>query len=373
MNIFADENIPLVCEAFAHFGNVTTFNGRQLSADHLNDTDILLVRSVTTVNEQLLKKSNIKFVGSATIGFDHIDLNYLQTQNIGFARAPASNAISAAEYVIAALFSLSQTQCFDLTQKTVGIIGCGNVGSRVLARLEALGVKCLINDPPLEQLSNKNFTFSPLKDILNCDIISLHVPLILDGEYPTFELVNNTFLSELKNGTVLINTSRGKVVDETALLKHANRLSLVLDVWRNEPNINQTLLEKTCLATPHIAGYSFDGKIRGTTMIYEACCEYFNVEKKWRANLPKPPIEKIVFSDQISKEKALHLAILACYDLRADDAKLRNIKNQPESDKYFDQLRKNYPIRREFSTLQVEIQRFDLIELLLKLGFQIGG
>lgn len=362
MNIFADENIPLVREAFAHFGTVTTFNGRQLSADHLNDADILLVRSVTTVNEQLLRKSKIKFVGSATIGFDHIDLNYLQNQEIGFARAPASNAISAAEYVIAALFSLAQTQCFDLTQKTVGIIGCGNVGSRVLNRLEALGVKCLINDPPLKLKQSVD-----LKEILQCDIITLHVPLILDGEYPTFELVNETFLNELKNGTVLINTSRGKVVDETALLKHADRLNLVLDVWRNEPNINQILLENTCLATPHIAGYSFDGKIRGTTMIYEACCEYFNVEKKWRANLPKPPIEKIVFSNQISKEKALHLAILACYDIRADDAKLRQIK----SNKYFDQLRKNYPIRREFSTLQIETQHIDLIQQLSELGFQI--
>jgi erythronate-4-phosphate dehydrogenase len=371
MNIFADENIPLVCESFAQFGNVTTFNGRQLTADHLNDADILLVRSVTTVNEQLLKKSKIKFVGSATIGFDHVDLNYLQTQHIGFARAPASNAVSAAEYVIAALFSLAQTQFFDLTQKTVGIIGCGNVGSRVLKRLQALGVKCLINDPPLEQLSNKNFSFSTLKDILNCDIISLHVPLILNGEYPTFELVNDTFLSELKNNAILINTSRGKVVDETALLKHAERLNLVLDVWRNEPNINQTLLEKTCLATPHIAGYSFDGKIRGTTMIYEACCEYFNVEKKWTANLPKPPIEKIVFSDQISKEKALRLAISACYDIRADDAKLRHIKNQTDSNKYFDQLRKNYPIRREFSTLQIETQCLDFTKKLSGLGFQI--
>lgn len=366
MNIFADENIPLVCEAFAQFGNITTFSGRHISADHLNDADILLVRSVTTVNEQLLKKSNIKFVGSATIGFDHIDLNYLQNQGIGFARAPASNAISAAEYVIAALFYLAQTQCFDLTQKTVGIIGCGNVGSRVLSRLQALGVKYLINDPPLKLQQSVD-----LKEILKCDIITVHVPLILDGEFPTFELINEAFLNELKDGTALINTSRGKVVDENALLKHADRLNLVLDVWRNEPNINQTLLEKTCLATPHIAGYSFDGKIRGTTMIYEACCEYFNVEKTWQPNLPKPPIEKIVFSEQISKEKALHLAILACYDIRADDAKLRYIKNQTELNRYFDQLRKNYPIRREFSTLQIETQSIDLIQYLLGLGFQV--
>lgn len=369
MNIFADENIPLVREAFAQFGNVTTFNGRQISADHLNDADILLVRSVTIVNEQLLKKSKIKFVGSATIGFDHIDLNYLQNQGIGFARAPASNAISAAEYVIAALFCLAQTQCFDLTQKNVGIIGCGNVGSRVLARLQALGVKCLINDPPLEK-QNKKFSFSTLKEILKCDIITLHIPLILDGEDPTFELVNELFLNELKDNTILINTSRGKVADETALLKHADRLNLVLDVWRNEPNINQALLEKTCLATPHIAGYSFDGKIRGTTMIYEACCEYFNVEKQWIAQLPNPPIEKIVFSEQISKEKALRLAVQACYEIRADDAKLRQIKNSIESNKYFDQLRKNYPIRREFSTLQIKTQHLDLIQQLSGLGFQ---
>jgi len=184
-------------------------------------------------------------------------------------------------------------------------------------------------------------------------------------------LINEAFLNELKDSAILINTSRGKVVDETALLKHADRLNLVLDVWRNEPNVNQALLEKACLATPHIAGYSFDGKIRGTTMIYEACCDYFNAEKKWTANLPKPPVEKIVFSDQISKEKALRLAVQACYDIRADDAKLRQIKNSIESNKYFDQLRKNYPIRREFSTLKVEMQIFDLIQQFSRLGFQI--
>jgi erythronate-4-phosphate dehydrogenase len=366
MNIFADENIPLVREAFSQFGNVTTFNGRQISANHLIDAEVLLVRSITTVNEQLLKNTKIKFVGSATIGFDHIDLNYLQNQRIGFARAPASNAISAAEYIIAALLTLSQTQHFDLAHKTVGIIGCGNVGSRVLNRLQTLGVKCLINDPPLKLKQSVD-----LKEILKCDIITIHVPLILDGEHPTFELINEAFLNELKDSAILINTSRGKVVDETALLKHADRLNLVLDVWRNEPNVNQALLEKACLATPHIAGYSFDGKIRGTTMIYEACCDYFNAEKKWTANLPKPPVEKIVFSDQISKEKALRLAVQACYDIRADDAKLRQIKNSIESNKYFDQLRKNYPIRREFSTLKVEMQIFDLIQQFSRLGFQI--
>lgn len=367
MNIIADENIPLVYEAFAHFGNVTTFNGRHLCADQLNNADILLVRSVTPVNEQLLKKSKVKFVGSATIGFDHVDLTYLQAQGIGFARAPASNAVSAAEYVIAALLYLAQTQCFDLTQKTVGIIGCGNVGSRVLKRLEALGVKCLIHDPPLKLKHAVD-----IKEISTCDIITLHVPLVVDGEYPTFELINESFLNDLKDGTILINTSRGKVIDETALLTHADRLTLVLDVWRNEPHINQTLLAQTCLATPHIAGYSFDGKIRGTTMIYDACCEYFNIEKKWRPTLPKPPVEKLVFSEQISTDKALHLAVQACYDIRADDANLRAIKNQAQPITYFDQLRKNYPVRREFSTLQIESPSFDLLKQLSGLGFQVN-
>ncbi|MEY3220696.1 MAG: hypothetical protein RIT27_2053 [Pseudomonadota bacterium] len=370
MNILADENIPLVSEAFAQFGTITTFNGRHLTADQTTNADILLVRSVTTVNEQLLQNSPVKFVGSATIGFDHVDLNYLASRKIGFSTAPASNAISAAEYVIAALLILSQQQRVMLSEKTVGIIGCGNVGSRVLARLKALNVKCLINDPPLEK-QHKLSHSSTLEEILQCDIITLHVPLILEGEFPTFELVNDQFLSQLKDNTILINTSRGKVVNETALLKHADRLKLVLDVWRNEPNINQTLLEKTCLATPHIAGYSFDGKIRGTEMIYEACCEYFKVEKKWRANLPKPPVEKIVFSNQISQEQALHLAVQSCYDLRRDDAMLRQIKNAEQPNPYFDQLRKNYPIRREFSTLEIRTPHYELQQQLIGLGFEI--
>jgi len=369
MNILADENIPLVSEAFAQFGNITTFNGRQLTPDQTTNADILLVRSVTTVNEQLLQNSPVKFVGSATIGFDHIALNYLASKNIGFSTAPASNAISAAEYVIAALLMLSQQQGFILSEKTVGIIGCGNVGSRVLARLKALNVKCLINDPPLEK-QHKLSQSSTVEEILQCDIITLHVPLILEGEYPTFELVNDTFLSQLKNGTILINTSRGKIADETALLKHANRLKLVLDVWRNEPNINQNLLEKTILATPHIAGYSFDGKIRGTEMIYRACCRFFNQKETWQPQLPFPPVKKLVFSNQISQEQALQLAVQSCYDLRKDDAMLRQIKNVEQPNQYFDQLRKKYPIRREFSTLQIEAQHLDLIQLFLNLGFQ---
>ncbi|MEK7990792.1 MAG: 4-phosphoerythronate dehydrogenase PdxB [Thiotrichaceae bacterium] len=360
MKILADENIPLVVSAFSTIGEVHTIEGRSITPKDLHDVDILLVRSVTKVDKQLLKDSKVRFVGTATIGFDHIDLDYLRQNKIGFASAPGCNANSAAEYVISTLLILSQQKNFKLRDKTVGIIGCGNVGSNVLRKLQALDVRCLINDPPLQATENNQEGFVDLETVLQADIVTLHVPLEKAGRYPTYHLINQAFLNQLSDGTILLNISRGDVADEAALtysLINRPQLSVVFDVWPHEPSINPFLMQKAIIATPHIAGYSLDGKLRGTEMLYMAVCQYFQYAAAWQAKdyLPQSNVTELHFSEQTSETEALLMAVTACYDVRRDDALLRQMLHHPNPAIYFDQLRKTYPVRREFSSLKIKL------------------
>ncbi len=375
MQILADENIPFVNETFANLGTIRTISGRNLNRADLDNAEVLLVRSVTQVNEKLLAGSAVRFVGTATIGLDHIDLNYLQEQGIGFAYAPGCNAIAVSEYIISALLIMAERQGFQLRDKTVGIIGCGNVGSRVFHKLKALGVNCLIYDPPLEEKTAKftQFKFVDLDTVLSADIISLHVPLEKTGAYPTHHLVNADFLAKLRENVILINTSRGGIIDEAALIKTLAsnpKMSVLLDVWNNEPQINPLLLQRTALGSPHIAGYSFDGKVRGTEMLYTAACDYFQHQEPAQISLPSPPLTGLSFSNTIDDDVAIHTAVLASYDVRRDDAALRRITQSCD----FDDLRKNYPMRREFNSIKIELpaEKSRLAAQLRGLGFIVG-
>ncbi|MCG6900286.1 MAG: 4-phosphoerythronate dehydrogenase PdxB [Gammaproteobacteria bacterium] len=359
MKIIADENIPCVERAFASLGEVSLLPGRGMHAAQVRDADILLVRSVTRVDSSLLEGSSVRFVGSATIGFDHVDRNYLQQRQIGFATAPGSNATSAAEYVVSALLVLSEQQGIELAGKTAGIIGCGNVGSRVRQRLAALGISCLVNDPPL-QASGGQDGFVSLDEVLQADIVTVHVPLTEGGSYPTRHLVDEALLSRLKAGAIFINTARGAVADNRALdrlLARRTDLSVVLDVWENEPAISASLLQKVDIGTPHIAGYSYDGKLRGTEMIYQAACDYFSVPVQWQAAAEVGPAARIDLRVQGTGEllEVARLAVLACYDVRQDDQRLRETLSLPEAQRAtaFDRLRRDYPVRREFSECTV--------------------
>ncbi len=367
MKIVADENIPYVKEAFKTFGKVQTCVGRSLSADQVKDADILLVRSVSKVNRQLLQGSKVKFVASATIGFDHIDLDYLQQNNIGFARAPASNAVSAAEYVLAAIAWWSRYRQKDWQQLSVGIIGHGNVGSRVHQRCQAVGMKCVINDPPLEEQGEKGL--ASLEEALNCDVISLHVPMIKDGKHPTLRLLDASNMKNIRSGSLLINAARGYTVDE-AVLEQRKDIDLILDCWQDEPRINQHLLAQTLLGTAHIAGYSLDGKIRGTEMIYQACCKFFAKEPEWSAtSVDYEPVAAI------KAEADIRNIILQAYDITADSKRLKALlDNNLDAASYFDSLRKNYPVRREFSAHQIEAQNLSEQQkkVLIALGFFIN-
>jgi len=377
MKIIADENIPCVEQAFASLGEVSLLPGRGMQPEQVRDADILLVRSVTSVDRTLLEGSSVRFVGSATIGFDHVDRAWLQQHDIGFATAPGCNATSAAEYVVSALLVLAERKGFELAGKTVGIIGCGNVGSRVRNKLAALGMRCVINDPPL-QAQGGHDDFVSLDEVLQADVVTVHVPYTRDGLCPTHHLVDSAVLKRLKTNALFINTSRGAVTDNPALnrlLAERDDLSVVLDVWEGEPAISTELLEQVDLGTPHIAGYSLDGKLRGTEMIYRAACEHFGQSGQWRVadNLPAG---SVIECNESGVTAMLRAAVFSTYDIRADDACLRTMFSLPagEQPAYFDQLRKEYPVRREFSTTSVLVDDADseCEPVLRGLGFPVA-
>ena len=377
MKIVADENIPCVQQAFSSLGEVSLLSGRDMQAGQVRDADILLVRSVTRVDAALLEGSAVRFVGSATIGFDHVDRGYLQQRGIGFATAPGSNATSAAEYVVSALMVLSEQQGFELAGKTVGIIGCGNVGSRVQQKLSVLGMQCRVNDPPLQAGGGQD-DFVSLDEVLQADIVTVHVPLTKAGRHPTFHLVNEALLQRLKPGAIFINTSRGAVADNRALealLASRDDLSVVLDVWEDEPSISTPLLRQVDLGTPHIAGYSHDGKLRGTDMIYRAACEYFSQPVSWQVADELQRVAAIDLRSRQAGNALVSAIVLGAYDVRQDDARLRATLSLSAAERAsaFDRLRKDYPVRREFteSTVLLDDPAGAAGKLLSGLGFAV--
>ncbi len=374
MKILFDENMPYAKEFFSDIvGNDTElipFSGRDLSPEQVIDADVLLVRSITQVNEALLNKNNkLTFVGTATIGTDHVDQAYLAERSVAFHSAPGCNAVSVAEYVISALVILAERYLFDLTKLTVGIVGGGNTGTRLSEKLSALGIRYKICDPPLSAGNKDIRDFVSLEEVLECDVISLHVPKVMDGEHPTYHLLNESRLSNLKDEQILISACRGEVIDNNALLalkKSGHGLKLVLDVWEGEPEVLTPLIEHTEIATPHIAGYSLEGKSRGTEMLYQALCQHINIAPvcQLKALLPTANISRVELNQKFN-EIVLNQLVKMVYDVRRDDAIFR----QQLSSQGFDALRKNYPTRREFSAVQVILSYNDYSDVPHRLGF----
>ncbi|MDB6062463.1 MAG: 4-phosphoerythronate dehydrogenase [Verrucomicrobiaceae bacterium] len=376
MLIVADENMPLLRETFAQLGEVRTYPGRHLRAEQVADADILLVRSVTQVNRKLLKKSRVKFVGTATIGTDHIDLNYLQQCGIAVASAPGSNANAVVDYVLSALCALDGAMESVLCGKQVGIIGLGNVGSRLLQRLQALGIACIGYDPLLP-LSSPLPT-ADLDTVLHCDVVCCHAPLTHDGDFPTRHLLDKSRLNQLPANAILLNAGRGGVIDNFALkqlLQTRNDVRVVLDVWENEPTIDAELLKLVTLGTPHIAGYSLDGKIAGTRMVFEACCRFLAVKSELPLLMSSFLPVKINVPSHLYGSALTRAAIHSVYDVRVDNSNMRVALCDSISVKVaerFDALRKNYVERREFSACEINNwSEFDVEQkaLLLKAGF----
>ena len=381
MKIVADENIPLLMECFSEIGKVVPVSGRDLTPGDLADADALLVRSVTRVNENLISNSPVKFVGTATAGFDHVDHKYLQNRGVYFTNAPGCNAVSVVEYVIAALDILAERDNFDLRERTVGIVGKGQVGGRLYRLLNNLGVTVYANDPLCEP--DPGVQFLELDELLTrCDVICLHTPLTTTGKYPTHHLIGADELGQMGAGTILVNAGRGGVVDNQALktcLRNGRELSVILDVWEFEPDADPELIALVDIATPHIAGYSLDGKIRGTEMIYKSFCQHFGLPARVRVGgiTPIPALKKIGFNEGAEKQAASSVAIRSVYDIRRDDMQMRQLikLDKPARKTMFDALRKHYCERREFATLTVQVGKTDpsVQSYFAALGFHVAG
>ena len=370
MNIFYDENMPFAAEFFADLGVLNAFSGRTLSAKDVSDADVLLVRSITKVNESLLQKNErLSFVGTATIGVDHIDQSYLANRKVNFHSAPGCNAVSVAEYVLSAMVILAERYLLSLSELTVGIVGAGNTGSRLSEKLSALNINHVLCDPVLAENAVDQRSFVSLEEALHCDVVSLHVPLTRTGQHATYHLLDAARLKQLRDNQILINACRGEVVDNQALLemKQAGHpIKLVLDVWEAEPDILMALIEHCEIATAHIAGYSLEGKARGTEMLYRALCQQLDIlpNKQLADFLPIPAISRIEIK-QAFDEILLNQLVKMVYDVRRDDAIFR----QQINIQGFDYIRKTYPTRREFSSVTVDLDNALSFDVPHQLGF----
>ena len=380
MKIVADENIPFVREAFGTLGALSILTGRAMDRSAVADADVLLVRSVTKVNADLLEGASVRFVGAATIGTEHIDQDYLSHEGVTFTSAAGSNANSVAEYVTAALLVMSRRLAMPLVGQSLGVIGVGNVGSKVVRNARALGMTVLPNDPPLDDVCARNDLVS-LEDALTADFVTLHVPLERAGRHPTYHMADVDFLARMSTWAVLINSSRGAVVDTPALkdaLESGHLAAAVMDVWEDEPAIDAQMLRRTAIGTPHIAGYSTDGKVAGTVILYRALCGFLGVEPKWSPDVLMPPSQTTHLTLDAtgrSDEDVIREAVLGVYDILSDDARLRtSLDLDPvQRPAHFDHLRKTYPVRREFPYTELKVKSASpaLLERLQALGFDI--
>jgi erythronate-4-phosphate dehydrogenase len=361
MRILADENIPLVDAFFGAIGPIRRQGGRGIDRAALGDSEILLVRSVTEVDRALLQGSAVRFVGTCTIGTDHLDLDYFREAGIAWASAPGCNARGVVDYVLGSLLALAEHHGVSLRERCYGVVGAGQVGGRLLDVLRGLGWRVLVCDPPRQALEGGDYV--DLETILReCDAISLHTPLTRDGTWPTHHLLGAEQLARLKPGAWLINAARGAVVDNAALreiLQQRRDLDAVLDVWEGEPLADPQLADLCRLATPHIAGYSLDGKLRGTAQIYAAFCAWQGVPAEVVLDelLPDPWLAELGLQADADPEWALATLCRAVYDPRRDDADFRRSLHGDAQARCaaFDALRKHYPLRREIDGLRVSL------------------
>ena len=373
MKIIIDDKIPYIHGALEPFAEVVYLPAEQTTAEIVKDADALITRTRTICNANLLSGSNVKFIATATIGYDHIDTEYCSQQGIQWTNAPGCNSKSVEQYIASALMVMAEKQKFTLKDKTIGIVGVGNVGKKVQRLCEILGMKILLNDPPRAKAEGDK-GFVQLDEILDhSDIITLHVPLNMDGSDKTYHLADNQFFKNLKKRPILINSCRGEVIQNESLknaIKTGQISGAVIDCWENEPNLDPELLDLVDLGTPHIAGYSRDGKANGTTMAIRALSTFFDLGiNNWKCSDVEQPESVELFIDGTGKttQQILVEAILGTYDIREDDQRLR------DSLETFEKQRGAYPIRREFQTYTIfcKINDIKAIQKLKKLGFKL--
>lgn len=373
MKIVIDDKIPYIKGALEPFGEVVYLSGPQTTPEIVKDADAIITRTRTICNQHLLAGSSVKFIATATIGYDHIDTDYCAKAGIQWTNAPGCNSKSVEQYIASALLVLAEQNGFQLKGKTIGVIGVGQVGSKVAHICELFGMKVLLNDPPRSRTEGSE-QFCSLSEIMKkADIITLHVPLNMQGEDATFHLANAHFFEALERQPIVINSCRGEVLDTLSAkiaLRNDQISGLVIDCWENEPDIDRELLEIVDLATPHIAGYSKDGKANGTSMSIQAVSRFFDLGiDNWQAQQVELPQTTLIELDgwNLSNEEILAKAVLATYDIRNDDAALR--KN-PE---LFEKLRGDYPVRREYPVYSIHAKNVNqqTLKILKTLGFKL--
>jgi erythronate-4-phosphate dehydrogenase len=380
MRIVADAAIPLVEEAFRSLGNVALIPSSGINTESINGADILLVRSENRVDRALLDGTSVRFVGTATAGIDHVDTDYLHQEGIDFCSAPGCNANAVKEYWTAAVLLLAKRYGLSLKGMTLGVVGVGNVGSLVARAGLALGMEVILNDPPLADQTGES-RFVELDPVLETDFLTLHVPLTLDGPYPTCQLMTRQRLDRMKPTAFLLNTARGAVMDQVALgqsLKARKLAGAVLDVWQDEPKVDYSLMPLLELATFHIAGYSRDGKLKGTRAIYEGACQFLGEQPVWSSLVSArlgAVVGQIDLSNSVTDLQELRRqAVEAAYDIALDDAALREgySMTKAEQSRHFLRLRTGYRFRHEFGHTRVKVSSDEAGTCLEELGFAVS-
>ena len=381
MKIVCASSVLFGREAFSTLGEVVVLPDRAIKKQDLREADALIVRSKTAIDASLLEGTPVGFVGTATAGTDHMDLNYLAHSPLAWSAAPGCNANSVAEYFTAALLALAHRSGLVLENMVVGVVGVGQVGGRVVQKAEAMGMTVLRNDPPL-QVATGDTGFVPIEEVLrHADVLTFHVPLTQTGTYPTLGMVNCHFLARAQPGCIFINAARGEIMDTEALLFALDQNIVshaVLDVWENEPLVSAAMLQKAAIGTPHIAGYSFEGRLNGTVQIYREACHYFEVEPAWSPKESASPRAPNIRADARGKsdETVLWEVVRAAYDIEADDRTLRMGLGLDDAARaaQFDALRRDYPARREFPAVDVILDHVsaELRAKVSALGFRVS-
>ncbi|MCK9203274.1 MAG: 4-phosphoerythronate dehydrogenase PdxB [Bacteroidales bacterium] len=373
IRIVADQNIPFLRGVLEPFAEIRYLPANAITHSVVSHADALLIRTRTLCDKEILRDTPVRFIGTATIGYDHIDTRYCDDHGISWNNAPGCNAASVQQYLASALFTLSRREGFHLKNKTIGIVGVGHVGSKVEQLARILGMNILLNDPPRERAEGKGDFVSLPQLLQESDIVTLHVPLLFNGMDKTFHLIGRDQFRQMKPTAWLINASRGEVVDQAPLTEYLRNKKLaggILDVWENEPHIDPGLMSVISIATPHIAGYSADGKATGTAMVVRALVHYFGLPlKDWFPTDIPLPVETLINIDGNGKtaEEIAGEAVLKTYNILEDDSRLRA---DPEG---FEQQRSAYPLRREFPAFQARItgSSVNTGDILKKMGFRI--
>lgn len=373
MKIIIDDKIPYIEGALEPFAEVVYLPGSKTTAVVVRDADAIITRTRTICNEALLAGSSVKIIASATIGFDHIDTAYCEKAGIQWTNAPGCNAKSVEQYIASAIMVMAGKNGWSLSGKTIGIVGVGNVGSKVANLANILGMRVLLNDPPRARAEGERGFVSLAKILEESDIVTLHVPLNMDGADATHYMADDNFFELMQRKPLFINSCRGEVVNGSSLKKAIQEgyvSGVVIDCWENEPDPDPELLGLVDLATPHIAGYSRDGKAKGTEMSVQAVSSFLGLgAKKWKANGVEKPLNPEILIDGTNKsnQQIISEAILATYDIREDDNRLRN------SPGTFEKQRGDYPVRREFPAFSIagKFSNAKVIDKLKKIGFRM--